>query len=103
MILQTRGAARPAVGVRQAGGRGVTRRGTCAEGVGGCRLRPVKVLVATGLLLAFSAVALADAPKNAPIPKKLPREERVYVMDKDAPSLDKTLPLVHARIASKNK
>jgi hypothetical protein len=56
-----------------------------------------------GLLLAFSATAFADSPKNAPTPKKLPKEERVYVMDKDAPSADKTVPLVATRIVSKNK
>jgi hypothetical protein len=57
-----------------------------------------------GLLLAFSATAFADAPKSAPIPKKLPKEERVYVMDKDAPSADKTVPLLSSRnIVSKNK
>lgn len=56
-----------------------------------------------GVLLAFSTVAFADAPKNAPVPKKLPKEERVYVMDKDAPSADKTVPLVATRVVSKNK
>ena len=56
-----------------------------------------------GLLLAFSATAFADAPKNAPLPKKLPKEERIYVIDKDAPSADKTVPLVAARVVSKNK
>ncbi|MCA1665015.1 MAG: hypothetical protein LC659_12220 [Myxococcales bacterium] len=56
-----------------------------------------------GLLLALSATAFADAPKSAPVPKKLPREERVYVMDKDAPSADKTVPLCQARVVSKNK
>ena len=64
----------------------------------------MKASLITGLLLAFSATAFADAPKNAPLPKKLPREERVYVMDKDAPSLDKTVPLLSSRtIVSKNK
>jgi len=62
----------------------------------------VKALL-IGMTLAISTAALADAPKNAPVPKKLPREERVYVMDKDAPSLDKTVPLFHARIVSKDK
>ena len=62
----------------------------------------MKALFVIGLL-AFSTAAFADAPKNAPVPKKLPREERVYVMDKDAPSLDKTVPLFHARIVSKDK
>jgi hypothetical protein len=56
-----------------------------------------------GVLLAFSATAFADAPKDAPVPKKLPKEERVYVMDKDAPSADKTVPLVATRVVSKNK
>ena len=56
-----------------------------------------------GVLLAFSATAFADAPKNAPAPPKLGRDERVYVMDKDAPSLDKTVPLLRPRIVFKNK
>ncbi len=57
-----------------------------------------------GMTLAFSTAALADAPKNAPVPKKLPKEERVYVMDKDAPSADKTVPLLSSHgIVSKNK
>ncbi|HEX9100611.1 MAG TPA: hypothetical protein VF997_00335 [Polyangia bacterium] len=63
----------------------------------------MKALLIAGLL-AFSAAAFADAPKNAPVPKKLPKEERVYVMDKDAPSADKTIPLVSSHsIVSKNK
>lgn len=61
-------------------------------------------LLVLGMLLAFSPAAFADAPKNAPVPKKLPKEERVYVMDKDAPSADKTVPLLSSRsIISKNK
>lgn len=57
-----------------------------------------------GMTLAISTAALADAPKNAPVPKKLPKEERVYVMDKDAPSADKTVPLLSSHgIFSKNK
>ncbi len=57
-----------------------------------------------GMLLALSPAAFADAPKNAPVPKKLPKEERVYVMDKDAPSADKTVPLLSTRtFVSKNK
>ena len=56
-----------------------------------------------GMALVFSTAALADAPKNAPVPKKMPKEERVYVMDKDAPSADKTVPLYQARVVSKNK
>jgi hypothetical protein len=56
------------------------------------------------MTLVFSTVALADAPKNAPVPKKLPKEERVYVMDKDAPSADKTVPLLSSHsVVSKNK
>jgi hypothetical protein len=63
----------------------------------------VKALL-IGVLLAFSTAAFADAPKNAPLPKKMPKEERVYVMDKDAPSADKTVPLMAARVVvSKNK
>ena len=53
--------------------------------------------------LAISGTALADQPKGAPTPKKLERDERVYVMDKDAPSLDKTVPMARPRIAFKNK
>ncbi len=71
-------------------------------GVGGCSLRLVKAIL-MGVLLAFSASAFADAPKNAPTPRKLGRDERVYIMDKDAPSLDKTVPLVKPRIVFKNK
>jgi hypothetical protein len=70
--------------------------------VGGCSLRLVKAVL-LGVLLAFSATAFADAPKNTPTPQKLGRDERVYVMDKDAPSLDKTVPLVKPRIVFKNK
>jgi len=63
----------------------------------------VKALL-IGMTLVFSTAALADAPKNAPVPKKLPKDERVYVMDKDAPSADKTVPLLSARsVVSKNK
>ena len=63
----------------------------------------MKALVVVGLL-AFSAAAFADAPKNVPAPKKLPKEERVFVLDKDAPSADKTVPLFSSRGAvSKNK
>ena len=35
--------------------------------------------------------------------RMLGRDERVYVMDKDVPSLDKTVPLVKPRIVFKNK
>jgi len=75
---------------------------TCAKRVGGCRLRGVKVLIIGGLL-ALSATAFADSPKGAPTPKKLAPDERVYVMDKDAPSLDKTVPMARPRVAFKNK
>jgi hypothetical protein len=63
----------------------------------------VKLLLLIGGLLAFSATAFADSPKGAPIPKKLERDERVYVMDKDAPSLEKTVPMARPRVADKNK
>ena len=56
-----------------------------------------------GGLLALSVTAFADSPKGAPTPRKLERDERVYVMDKDAPSLDKTVPLARPRVAFKNK
>lgn len=62
-------------------------------------MKTVVLLVA----LAFSSVALADAAKSAPAASKLPREARVWVVDKEAPSIDKTVPLTHARVASKNK
>jgi hypothetical protein len=55
------------------------------------------------MALAISASAFADQPKGAPTPKKLERDERVYVMDKDAPSLEKTVPMARPRIAFKNK
>jgi hypothetical protein len=89
----------PAVERRQAGSVGVS---LLRRQVGGCRLRSVKAIL-IGVLLAFSTAALADSPKNAPTPRKLGRDERVYVMDKDAPSLDKTVPLVKPRIVFKNK
>lgn len=90
----------------QAGSPGVTRRTrpspNLLQKVGGCSLRLVKAIL-IGMTLAFSTAALADAPKNASLPKKMPKEERVYVMDKDAPSADKTVPLFTARVVSKNK
>ena len=51
----------------------------------------------------MSATAFADAAKNAPTPKKLAPDARVYVMDKDAPSIDKTVPMARPRVAFKNK
>ena len=62
----------------------------------------MKALFIGGLLL-FAGTAFADAAKNAPTPRKLDRNERVYVVDKEAPSLDKTVPLVRPRIVFKNK
>jgi hypothetical protein len=62
----------------------------------------VKALLIGGLL-AFSATAFADAPKGASTPKKLAPEERVYVIDKDAPSLEKTVPMARPHVAFKNK
>ncbi len=70
--------------------------------MGGCSLRRVRVLLIGGLLL-VSATVFADAAKNAPTPRKLDRNERVYVVDKDAPSLEKTVPLARPRIGFKNK
>lgn len=93
----------PAVAERQAGSCGVTLR-NLQQKVGGCSLPLVKALLIGMTLLFSTTAALADAPKNAPVPKKLPREERVYVMDKDAPSADKTVPLMQPRVVvSKNK
>jgi hypothetical protein len=62
----------------------------------------VKALLTGGLLL-LSAAAFADAPKNPPTPHKLDRNERVYVVDKDAPSAEKTVSLTPPRIVFKNK
>jgi hypothetical protein len=39
------------------------------------------------------AGAVADVAKPAPAPRKLDHEARVYVTDKEAPSLDKTVRL----------
>lgn len=56
------------------------------------------------IVLAFSFVARADAPKPFTAPRKLPREARLYVVDKDAPSFDKTVSIARVpRPASKNK
>jgi hypothetical protein len=106
MVTHTRAAV--ACGCAEAGGewrrqqRGLAFRNLRPQ-VGGCSLRHVKALLLISGLLAFSATAFADAPKNAPTPSKLGRDERVYVMDKDAPSLEKTVPLVRPRIVFKNK
>jgi hypothetical protein len=56
-------------------------------------------------LLAASTAAFADAPKVQREPRKLDREARVYVMDKDVPSLDKTVTLARPRttLSSKEK
>jgi len=96
-----RGIGSIACGRAEAGGE--CRRHYLRSEVGRCSLPVVKASLIAGLLLAFSATAFADAPKNAPLPKKLPKEERVYVMDKDAPSADKTVPLFQTRVVSKNK
>jgi hypothetical protein len=62
----------------------------------------VKTLVLSALL-AFSAVASADAPKVQARPNKLDRDAHVFVMDKEAPSLDKTVTLARSRPVLKNK
>jgi hypothetical protein len=69
----------------------------------------VKALVLS-LLLGVSAVAAADVAKVQPAPRKLDRDARVlgrdardYVMDKEAPSLDKTVPLARPRTQLKDK
>lgn len=54
-------------------------------------------------VLALSGSAFADQPKGAPVPKKMKPDAPVYVMDKDAPSIDKTVPMARPRIAFKNK
>lgn len=54
-------------------------------------------------VLAMSASAFADQPKGAHPPKKMKPDAPVYVMDKDAPSMDKTVPMARPRIAFKNK
>lgn len=56
-----------------------------------------------GALLAASALARADAPKLSTRAAKLGREARVFVLDKEAPPMDKTVPLSRTRPALKNK
>ncbi len=66
-------------------------------------MRRVKVLLVTALL-ATSGAAFADTAKVQREPGKLDREARVYVMDKDAPSVDKTVTLAaRPRTSLKNK
>jgi hypothetical protein len=62
-------------------------------------------LTIVALLAALSTSAFADAPKVQRQPRKLDREARVYVMDKDAPSIDKTVTLARPRatLSSKDK
>ncbi len=55
------------------------------------------------VVVAISGAAFADAPKLQSPPRKLDREARVYVMDKDTPSLDKTVTLARPRTSLKNK
>ena len=64
---------------------------------GSAKFRRVK-LVAALLLCSFSVAARADEGKSssraqAQAPQKMGHEARVYVIDKDAPSLDKTVRL----------
>jgi hypothetical protein len=63
---------------------------------------PVKSL-ALIVSLAFSSLALGDNAKTPAPANKLGSEARVFVVDKEVPSLDKTVPLQHARLATKNK
>jgi hypothetical protein len=68
---------------------------------------PVKTVTLISLL-AFSALAFADVGKTSPSPSheqlKMPREARVFVLDKEAPSLDKTVSLTHTHpLLLKNK
>ncbi len=64
---------------------------------------PVKLLCVAALL-ALPTVALADMTKSVPTPHKLGRDAHVFVLDKDAPSADKTVPLSRVpRPISKNK
>lgn len=65
-------------------------------------MRPVKVVTIMSLL-AFSALAFADVAKTTAPARKMPREARVFVLDKEAPSLDKTVALTHGRPLLKNK
>jgi hypothetical protein len=67
-------------------------------------VRRVKTF-ALAALLACSSVASADVAKMQPAPHKLGRDARVFVLDKDAPSADKTVPLARPRTAPtlKNK
>jgi hypothetical protein len=62
-------------------------------------VRAVKPLTAA-LLLALAplapSVARGDVGKPAPAPRKLDREARVFIVEKEAPPLDKTIRLAHA-------
>ena len=55
-------------------------------------------LVVALMSCAFSLVAAADEGKSSPrVQQKMGHEARVYVIDKDAPSVDKTVRLEHPR------
>ncbi|MDB4967612.1 MAG: hypothetical protein JWN44_3301 [Myxococcales bacterium] len=68
----------------------------------GCSVRAVKTFVLFALL-ASSTVASADEPKVQSLPKKLGREAKVYVLDKELPSMDKTVPMARPRTVLKDK
>jgi hypothetical protein len=54
-------------------------------------------------LLALSTAASADESKTQPRERKLGREAKVYVLDKELPSMDKTVPLSRPRPVLKDK
>jgi hypothetical protein len=63
----------------------------------------VKALLLIGSLVVAAQVARADAPKQAQSVSKLPVSSRVFVLDKDAPTTDKTEQLTRSRPALKQK
>ena len=65
-------------------------------------MRAVKTFAILGLL-AFSSVAAADGTKAQSLPRKLGREAKVYVMDKDPPPTEKTVRLARPLTSLKDK
>jgi hypothetical protein len=61
------------------------------------------LLLAASLVAAVAGVAHADASKSAQASAKLPASARVFVLDKEAPATDKTMPLPRLRPALKPK
>jgi hypothetical protein len=56
----------------------------------------VKTAIVAIVLALAPLSARADVAKPAPAPRKLDREARVFVVEKEAPSLDKTVRLARA-------